>query len=187
MPKTELPIRAALYPVPVALVTCIDKKSDKTNIIAIAWCGVICSEPPLIGISIRPSRYSHRLISQTGDFAINVPSKRILKQADHCGSVSGSETDKFRDCSFTAVPSHSISSPMIKECPVNIECRLKEVIKLGSHDMFIGQVVAVHADKEVLGTDGNIDYARALPFVYNQGEYWSLGEKIGYHGFSRPR
>jgi flavin reductase (DIM6/NTAB) family NADH-FMN oxidoreductase RutF len=185
MPKIELSLSPALYPVPVALVSCIDRKSGKTNIITIAWCGVVCSDPPLIGISIRPSRHSHRLISETGDFAINIPSKKILKETDYCGSIPGSKTDKFRDCSFTAVPCNNISSPMINECPVNIECALKDVIRLGSHDMFIGRVMAVHADKEALGNDGNIDYARALPFVYNQGEYWSLGEKIGYHGFSR--
>jgi len=185
MPKTELPLNASLYPVPVTLVTCIDKKSKKLNVIAIAWCGVICSDPPMISISIRPSRYSHRLISETGDFAVNIPSKKIVRETDLCGTVSGNKSDKFKECPLTAIPSKNILSPLIRECPVNIECKLEQIIKLGSHDMFIGRVVGVHADKEVLGPDGKIDYARALPFVYNQGEYWGIGEKIGYHGFSR--
>lgn len=184
MTKIALPPGTAVYPVPVVLVTCKDKKTGKPNIITIAWCGVVCSAPPLIGISIRPSRYSHRLIAETGDFTVNIPSRKILKQADLCGMVSGSNTDKFKDCSFTPVASGKISSPMIGECPVNIECVLRQTIKLGSHDMFIGEVVAVHADTDIVSEDNSIDYARALPISYIQGEYRAIGDRIGRHGFS---
>lgn len=184
MSKLELPPKEALYPVPVTLVSCTGKQGKNDNIITIAWCGVVCSNPPMISVSIRPSRHSHKLISQTGDFVINIPTKSILDKADACGIHSGKDTDKFKMCSFTKVPSSKISSPMIKECPVNIECRLKEIVKLGAHDMFIGEVVMVHADKKIVGSGGGIDYKKAEPFVYNQGEYWDLGKKIGYYGCS---
>ena len=184
MPKIELPPSEALYPVPVVLVSCLDKKNKRSNIITIAWCGVVCSKPPLISVSIRPSRYSHKLIKETGDFVINIPTKDIIKKADLCGIRSGKEIDKFALCSFTEIPSSEISSPMIKECPVNIECKLKDVMKLGAHDMFVGEVVAVHADDYVTDGKNRIDFKKAKPFVYNQGEYWALGEKIGHYGFS---
>lgn len=174
-----------LYPVPVVLVSCVDAKNGKANIITIAWCGIICSEPPLISISIRPSRHSHKLISQARNFVVNIPSRALVKQVDICGVTSGKDTDKFRELSLTPVPSKKINSPMIGQCPVNIECRLKDVIKLGSHDMFIGEVVCVHADDSLMSPDGSIDYARAEPFTYNQGEYRDIGDKIGYYGFSR--
>jgi len=184
MSKLEIPPNEALYPVPVVLVTCIDRKRKKPNIITIAWCGVVASKPPLVSISIRPSRYSHALIKDGGEFVINIPTKDIMKKADLCGIRSGRDIDKFQACSFTSVPATVVSSPMIKECPVNIECKLKEVVSLGSHDMFIGEVVAVHADKDIVSAKGGIDYEKAKPFVYNQGEYWDLGKKIGFYGCS---
>jgi flavin reductase (DIM6/NTAB) family NADH-FMN oxidoreductase RutF len=184
MPKTEFGPSEALYPVPVVLVSCSDKIKKRANIITIAWCGVICSNPPLISVSIRRSRYSHKLIKDAGDFVINIPSKNILKQADLCGVRSGKNTDKFRDCGFTEMPPSAISSAMIKECPVNIECRLKDVLNLGSHDMFIGQVLKVHVDNDILDENGSIDYAKAAPLVYTQGSYREVGKEIGRHGFS---
>ncbi len=182
--KLEFSPTTALYPVPVVLVSCIDKSNKKANIITIAWCGVVCSNPPLLSVSIQPSRYSHALIKQTGDFVINIPSKDLIKKADLCGIRSGKEVDKFKITSFTAVPASKVSSPMIKECPVNIECKLRDTMHLGSHDMFIGEVVAVHVDHDICGSNGQIDYAKAKPFVYNQGEYWSVSKKIGFYGFS---
>jgi Conserved protein/domain typically associated with flavoprotein oxygenases, DIM6/NTAB family len=184
MPKREFPPSEALYPVPVVLVSCIDKTAKKTNIITLAWCGVVSSNPPTLGISIRPSRLSHRLIRETKDFVVNVPSVKILKETDLCGIRSGKDTDKFKACSFTETASSKISSPMISECPVNIECVLKSVTSLGAHDLFLGEVVAVHADEEVLKPGGKIDYGLALPFVYTQGEYREVGKKIGLYGFS---
>ncbi len=183
MAKIKLPPSEGLFPVPVVLVSCLDKKTKKTNIITIAWCGVVCSNPPLLSVSIRPSRYSHEIICRSGDFVINIPTRDILKQADACGIKSGRDMDKFKECSFTKISSSEISSPMIKECPVNIECRLKDTVKLGAHDMFIAEVVAIHADAAVT-TSGRLDFNKIKPFVYNQGEYWSLGEQIGAYGFS---
>ncbi len=157
---------------------------EKANIITIAWCGVVCSKPPLLSVSIRPSRHSNKLIKEANDFVINIPTEELIKSVDLCGITSGKDKDKFGLCNFTKIPSKKITSVMIKECPVNIECKLNSVTKLGAHDMFIGEVVAVHIDKKIIGPDGRIDYKKAKPFVYNQGEYWSLGEKISSYGFS---
>jgi len=185
MPKSQLPPSTALYPTPVVLVSCTDKKKSKSNIVTVAWCGVVCSNPPLISISLRPSRYSNKLIREAREFVVNIPSKDLLKKTDLCGTISGRDEDKFKLSAFTEIPSSKISSGMIKECPVNIECRLREVMELGTHDIFMGEVVAVHADEKIVGKNGVIDYDKAAPFVYNQGEYWDLGRKIGHYGFSR--
>lgn len=185
MPKIKLPPSEALYPVPVVLVSSGDK--DEANIITIAWCGVVCSLPPLLSISIRPSRHSHKIISRAGDFVINIPKEDLLEKTDFCGIVSGSSTDKFKSCNFTKRSSSKISSLMIEECPVNIECKVVKRLNLGTHDMFIGQVLAVNANEEMLGKDGRIDYNKAKPVVYNQGEYWNLGRKMGHYGFSSKR
>lgn len=184
MSKLEIPPNEALYPLPVVLVTCTDKACKRPNIITIAWCGVVCSKPPLISISIRPSRHSNKIIKDSGEFGINIPTKSLLAKTDKCGMVSGLTTDKFKACGFTPFASKKISAPLIKECHVNIECRLKECISLGSHDMFIGEVIFVHADDTVMAAGGAIDYKKSDPVVYNQGEYWSLGAKIGYYGYS---
>lgn len=169
---------------PVVLVSSIDKRTQIPNIITIAWCGVVCSDPALLSVSIRPARHSHRLIKETGDFVINIPTISMLREVDLCGIRSGRDTDKFKTCSFTSAPSSKIISPMIKECPVNIECRVKDIISFGAHDMFIGEVLLLHVDDSILIPKDGIDYAKASPFVFNQGEYWSLGKRIGHYGFS---
>ncbi len=183
MAKIEVPPNEALYPVPVVLVSCRDKKTSRANIITIAWCGVVSSLPPMLGISVRPSRHSHKLISETGDFVINIPTRDMLEKVDFCGVHSGKDVDKFALSSLTQGKAKRVSSPLIMECPVNIECLLRKTVKLGAHDMFIGEVLAVHVDETV--TDkGKINFKKARPIVYNQGEYWDLGEKIGFYGFS---
>ncbi|MBU0605563.1 MAG: flavin reductase family protein [Candidatus Omnitrophica bacterium] len=184
MRKLEVPASEALYPVPVVLVSALDREALRANIITIAWCGVVASKPPLISLSIRPSRHSHKLIIAEREFVINIPAKESVREADLCGTLSGRDIDKFKQCGFTPIKSSKISAPLIKECPVNIECRLKDVVKLGSHDMFIGEVLVVHVDEAILGDDGKIDYAKAKPFVYNQGEYRECGSRIGHYGFS---
>ena len=182
MSKLDITPSEALYPVPVVLVSC--QVADRADIITIAWCGVVCSKPPLLSVSIRPSRHSHKIISQSGDFVINIPSEDILREVDLCGTVSGRDTDKFELCKFTKIRSSIVRAPMIKECPVNIECELTKILSLGAHDMFIGRVMKVHADELVLNKEGGMNYSKAGPIVYNQGEYWSLGKKIGRYGFS---
>ncbi|MFH1190445.1 MAG: flavin reductase family protein [Candidatus Omnitrophota bacterium] len=187
MHKLEVPANEALYPVPVVLVGVWDRDTLRTNIITIAWCGVAASNPPMISISVRPSRHSHKLIMAEGEFSVNIPSTKHLKEADICGILSGRDTDKFKLCGFTPVKPSKISASLIGECPVNIECKLKNVLKLGSHDMFIGEVTAVHVDRSVTDKNGKIDYGKTLPFVFNQGEYRECGPRIGRYGFSSKK
>lgn len=185
MGKTVLPPSEALYPAPVVLVSCLDRSNNRTNAITIAWCGIAASNPPQISISVRASRHSYKLIEKEREFAINIPSKDFVKSVDMCGIASGKDADKLRLASLTASPASKISAHIINECPVNIECRLSHTLDLGSHHMFVGEVAAVHVDEELLDRNGRIDYLKAKPFVFNQGEYWDLGKKIGYYGFSQ--
>lgn len=184
MAKREFKGDVALFPVPVVLVTCVDI-SGKPNIITLAWAGVVCSEPPMVSISIRPNRYSYPLIKETREFTVNIPTSEIMRQADICGTVSGRDTDKFSLTKLTPEPAAHVRSPLIKECPVNLECKVKETKMLGTHEIFLAEVVAVHIDESVMTPAGKIDYAKAKPFSYNWGEYWSLKEKIGSYGCSK--
>lgn len=182
MQRLEFSPSEALYPVPVALVSCMD--ADRANIITIAWCGVVCSKPPMLSISIRPSRYSNKIIRASGEFVLNIPTQKLLKEVDLCGIVSGRDEDKFSLCGFTKIKASAVKAPMIKECPVNIECKVKNTLSLGAHDMFLGEIIKVHREASILDKEGNVNYSEAAPIVYNQGEYWSLGKKIGRYGFS---
>ena len=173
----------ALYPCPVVLVTCMDSEGT-SNIITLAWSGIVCSDPPKIGISIRPHRYSCGLIENSGEFVVNIPPTKILRETDYCGVFSGENVDKFSETKLTSEPSKQVKPPLIKECPVNMECITQNKIPLGSHHLFIGEIVQVHVDKAILNDKGAIDFIKASPFVYNQGEYWNLNKKIGLHGFS---
>jgi len=171
------------YPVPTVLVTC--GHGEEANIITIAWTGTLCSKPPQLGIGVRPERHSHSLIRETGEFVVNVPPERLLEKADYCGMVSGREVDKFEAAGLTPAPASLLKTPIIVECPINIECRLTQFIPLGSHDLFIGEVVAVQIDEEVLNEEGRIDYGKARPFAFTGDEYWSLGNLLGKYGFTR--
>ena len=174
----------ALFPCPVVLVTCVDSVG-KPNIITLAWAGTVCSEPPMVGLGIRPSRYSHKLITDSKEFAVNIPPAKIVKETDYCGVSSGKVVDKFSETKLTPEPADKVKAPLIKECPVNMECVLRDVIPLGAHDLFIGEVVQVHVDPDVLDEKGNIDFKKADPFTFNVGEYWSLNKKIGTYGYSK--
>lgn len=167
-----------LSPVPVVLVSCIDLKSNRPNIITIGWVGVVCSKPPMVSISVRPSRYSYKLIKDTKDFVINIPTVDLLKEVDYCGTVSGKSGNKFEATGLIPLIAKKTSSPLVKQCPVNLECSLQKNIHLGSHNIFIGEVVSVHVDSNILD-NGRIDYERIKPLVVNGFEYWSLGEKTG--------
>ena len=185
MKVTKSP-RTALFPCPVVLVTCVDAEG-KPNIITLAWAGVACSNPPILGIGVRPGRYSYRLIEQSGEFAINIPTAKYVKETDFCGSSSGKTVDKFNETGLTPDPAERIRPPIIRECPVNIECVVKSRIQLGSHHLFLGEVVSVHVDDEILDEKGRIDFDKAAPFVFNNGEYWSLKRKIGEIGLSKKK
>jgi flavin reductase (DIM6/NTAB) family NADH-FMN oxidoreductase RutF len=176
----------ALFPCPVVLVTCADSEG-KPNIITLAWAGVVYSDPPILGIGIRPHRHSYGLIKNSGEFVVNIPTEGILEEADLCGMVSGRDVDKFSETGLTPEPAEKVKPPLIRECPVNIECVVKKKIPSGVHHLFLGEVIRVHVDQESLNEEGRIDFTRIDPFVYNQREYWSLHQKIGVHGFSKPR
>jgi flavin reductase (DIM6/NTAB) family NADH-FMN oxidoreductase RutF len=173
----------ALFPCPVVLVTSIDN-NGKPNIMTVTWTGMVCTDPPILSLGIRSKPYSHRLVERSGEFVVNVPTTEILEQTDLCGMVSGKDVNKFSETGFTAEPAKKVKPPLIKECPVNIECKVKKKISLGSHDLFLGEIVHVNLAPGILNEQGKIDFSKVSLFVYNQGEYWSLDKKIGLHGFS---
>ncbi len=186
--KTELSGLFILAPVPVVLVACAHEELGR-NLLTIAWCGIDCSDPETVHVSIRPERHSYRMIAESGCFTVNMPTVEMTKAVDMCGVISGSdvldsEGDKFDTVGLTAVPAKIVEAPLVAECPVNLECTVKNVIPVGVHHMFIGEVVAKHADKEVL-TDGKLDFSKIPLITYVNGEYWSLGQSVGRYGFSK--
>lgn len=178
--KTSIKVQTALAPVPVAMVSCGDEVNS--NITTIAWTGIINSEPPLIYVSIRPSRHSYSIIKESGEFVINIPSENLVVAADFCGTKSGKEIDKFKEAKLTKEKAKIVKAPLIKECPINIECKLKEIKHLGSHDMFIGEIVAVNADDEYIKENGSIDYGKANLLTYMGQEYFVANKKIADRG-----
>ena len=174
-----------LYPVPAVLVSC--GKGDEANIITLAWVGTVCSRPPMVAIGVRPHRYSHGLVEEQGEFVVNLPRADQVEWVDYCGVVSGEVEDKWEACGFTQVPASEVEVPLIAECPVNIECRVRETLSLGAHDLFIGEVVAIQVDEDMADERGRFDIEALQPFAYAGGEYWSLGDKIGEHGFTAKR
>lgn len=171
-----------LAPVPPTLVSC--GTLEKPNALAVAWTGIINSNPAMTYISIRPERHSHQIIKESGEFVINLTTKETLRALDYCGVRSGVDTDKFADCHLTAERASQVNAPMVGECPVSIECRVKEIMSLGSHDMFMAEIVAVNVDDEYLDEKGKLCLSRAGLVAYSHGEYFALGKKMGYFGFS---
>lgn len=173
-----------LYPVPVTLVTCVDP-AGKPNIITLAWVGTVCSSPPMVGIGVRPGRYSHDLIRDTGEFVVNLPGANLVEVADYCGTVSGANVDKFQAAGLTPLPASQVRPPLIAECPVSLECKVTQSLSLGAHTLFLGEIVAVQMDESVLNEAGRLDVRLAHPLAYVTGEYWSLSEKLGTYGFAK--
>lgn len=174
-----------LFPTPAVMVSCASD-GNAPNIITIAWAGVVCSEPPVVSVSIRPGRHSHGLVKKSGEFVINIPRQEQLRELDYCGMASGRDVDKFRELGLTPVRGSEVAAPIIKECPVNLECRVIDVKSLGTHDLFLAEVVAVHMDEEVTNEKGTVDISRLRPIGYcpQASQYWSLGEAIGSYGFT---
>lgn len=173
----------ALYPVPAVLVTSCSE-GMKPNIITIAWTGVMNSEPPVVYVGVRPGRHSHKLIKKSGDYCINIPSAEQVKILDYCGMVSGSKVDKFARTGLTPLPADFVTAPLIEQCPVNLECRVINSMFLGTHEIFIAEVMALHVNEDILKENGSINAGSLQSFGYCQGEYRTVGEKIGSHGFS---
>lgn len=172
-----------VYPVPAVMVSC-GNHPDKYNIITIAWTGTLCTDPALAYISIRKSRHSYKLIEEAGAFVINLTTKDLAFATDYCGVKSGRDEDKFKRMNLTPIPAPNVSAPMIKESPISIECRLREIVPLGLHDMFIGEVVAIHADPAYMDAQGKFNLDKAQPIAYSHGAYYTLGERLGTFGFS---
>lgn len=172
-----------LYPLPVVMVSVADKEG-KNNIITIAWAGTICSNPPMVSISVRPERYSYNIIKETGEFVINLTTKDLTYATDYCGVKSGRDVDKFKEMGLTALPGKEVNAPLIAESPVNIECKVTQVIPLGSHDMFLAEVVAVHVDEKYMDEKGKFHLDKAEPIAYSHGDYLATGELLGTFGYS---
>ena len=186
--RKNVPPTPMLFPTPVVLVTSVDE-AEKPNIITLAWVGVVNSEPPMIGLSIRPGRYSHDCVRRSKEFVVNLPSAEMVRKVDACGVLSGRETDKFAAMGWKPVPAQKVKPPLIDECPVQMECQVKEMISLGSHDLFLGEIVALHVKEEIQKEKGRIDITKVLPLVFCPGanEYWNLGKCIGHYGFTKGK
>ena len=172
-----------LYPLPAVLVSC-GRPGEKPNALTVAWTGTICSDPAMVYISVRPERFSHSIIKDTGEFVINLTTEKMAKITDLCGVKSGRDIDKFKAYGLTALKSRYVKAPAIGQCPVNIECRVKEIIPLGSHDMFIAEVLGVAVQKEYIDENGRLDLAGTRPLIYSHGEYFIQGRFLGKFGFS---
>lgn len=185
MPKQFWKGSALLAPVPASLVTC--GTVDKPNVLTIGWTGIVCTRPPMTYISVRPERFSHDIIMDSGEFAINLTTSAMVKQVDFCGVKSGRDTDKFAVCGFHAVPSEKLSVPIIEECPVSLECRVTESRLLGSHTMFLAEIVGIDVDEKYIDSKGKLNLQQCGLTAYAHGEYFALGRKLGDFGFSVRR
>lgn len=172
-----------IYPIPAVMITCRDKAGND-NIITIAWTGTICTNPAMAYISVRPERHSYNMIKETGEFVINLTTKDLVYATDYCGVRSGRDVDKFAELGLTKEQASKVDVAMIGESPVNIECKVVKIDELGSHHMFVAEVVAVHADKKYMDEKGKFDLSKSDPIVYSHGEYYSMGEKLGTFGYS---
>lgn len=172
-----------LYPLPVVMVSMMDKNGNY-NIITIGWAGTICTNPPMVSISVRPERYSYQILRESGEFVINLTTRELAYATDYCGVKSGRDVDKFRELKLTALPASKVGAPLIAESPVNIECRVCQVMPLGSHHMFLAEVAAVHADEKYMDEKRRFHLEKAEPIVYCHGAYLVCGEQLGTFGFS---
>jgi len=184
MAKTQWKPGTLVYPLPAVMVSCGSNPED-WNIITISWTGTINTNPPMLYISVRPERHSYNIIKESGEFVINLTNKDIAFATDWCGVKSGRDFNKFKEMNLHAIPASKINAPMIEEAPINIECKVTQIIPLGSHDMFIAEVVNVHADEKYIDpiTD-TFDMQKAKLIAYSHGFYYELGDKIGKFGFS---
>ena len=183
MAKTNFKAGNMLYPLPAVLVSVADKQGN-TNILTIAWAGTVCTNPPMVSISVRPSRFSHHMLMESREFGNNLTTKELVFATDYCGVKSGREVDKWKELHLTPLVSQEVAAPSIAESPVNIECKVERVEHLGSHDLFLASVVAVRVDNRYMDQNGSFHLEKAQPIVYSHGEYYDLGAKLGKFGYS---
>lgn len=186
MAKQRFKAGTMLSPLPVVMVSCADKEGN-TNIITIAWTGIVCSDPAKTYISVRPNRHSYNMIKETGEFVINLTNSYMVKKCDYCGIFTGAKVDKFKKCDFTKEYVDEVSCPAIGESPISICCKVDKIIPLGSHDMFLSDIVAVYVDDKLINETGKISYEKASLASYNHGAYFAQGKKIGSFGFSAKK
>ena len=173
-----------LAPVPAVLVSCGGTKKWKQNMITIAWAGSICSDPPMLSISIRPERHSYDIISSTREFVVNVTTEKQAKAVDWCGMVSGRDVNKFERTKLTPFEALKVNCPIVLECPVNIECSVQKIIKLGTHNMFLAEVIAVQVSSELIDNKGKFRLDKSNLLAFGLGEYFKMGPSVGKFGFS---
>ena len=186
MSKQEWKPGNMLYPLPAVMVSC-GREGETPNIITVAWAGNVCTNPPMLSISVRKERFSHGIIKDTGEFVVNLVGRDLVKAADWCGVRSGRNFDKFKEMHLTPQESSKVSCPGIAESPVNIECKVHQILELGSHDMIIGEVMCVTVDEKFMDDKGRFDLGAADLVAYSHGEYFELGKKLGKFGYSVAR
>lgn len=173
-----------LYPLPAVMVSTADKKGN-TNILTIAWTGTVCTNPAMVYISVRPERHSYQMLKESGEFVVNLTTEDLTHATDYCGVRSGKDVDKWKECGLTKEKAVSLKyAPVIAESPVNIECRIKSIQELGSHDMFLAEVTAVQVDEGYVDEKGKFELNRTGLLAYSHGEYLGLGKKLGTFGYS---
>lgn len=172
-----------LYPLPAVLVSVADRAGDK-NLFTVAWTGTICSDPPMVSISVRPERYSYHMIEETGEFVVNLTTESLAYATDYCGVKSGRDVNKWQKMNLTPIPGEYVGAPMVAESPVNIECKVIQKLELGTHHMFLAEVLAVHADERYVDQTGRFHLNDAKPLVYSHGKYLAVGKEIGSFGYS---
>ena len=172
-----------LYPLPAIMVSLTDKLGN-SNIITLAWAGTICTNPPMLSVSIRPERYSYDIIKETGEFVVNLTTKELTYATDYCGVKSGRDVDKFKEMKLTKLASEKINSVAIAESPVNIECKVRQIMELGSHSLFIADVVNVRVDSRYIDEKGRFNLAKSELIAYSHGRYYELGKELGTFGYS---
>lgn len=172
-----------LYPVPAVMVSLADREG-KSNIITVAWAGTVCTNPPMLSISVRPERYSYGILKDTGEFVVNLTTEHLARATDFCGVKSGRDVDKFRELGLTEESAEFVRAPLIGESPVNLECRVTKVEELGSHHLFLAEVLAVHADEAYLDENNRFALEKTRPLAYVHGQYYGLGNLLGTFGYS---
>lgn len=184
MAKVSFKGSSMLNPVPSVLITSRGK-DDKVNVFTVGWIGTACTKPPMITVAIRPERLSYKYIKETGEFVVNLPTKELVKVVDFCGVRSGKTLDKIKECNLTLEESTKVSVPSIKQCAVSMECRVRDITPLGTHDLFLADVLAVHVEEKLLDENGKIHLEKADLICYSHGEYFSIPSKpIGKFGYS---
>ena len=186
MPKKQLKPSTFMLPTPAVLVTCRDKQG-KANVLTIAWTGIVCSEPPMLSVSIRHSRLSYDIIKETREFVVNMPTAGLVAKVDLCGQMSGRTAAKLKIAGLTEEQASIVKAPLIAECPVSLECRVTQILPLGIHDLFLAEIVATHVDEALIDNRGRADTRGITPLAYSPTDhsYRAVGEVVGKYGFAK--